>query len=184
MNEMPRIYRAPRIARPEEFQDTEPVPKVEAFQTERGSIYAYDNLGRTTRNKIKTGEIYEAQDLTVFASMDPKDKDDYVRSLHHSVDENERVYVVEKQSNGAAKKIRRPEQVQNSEALYLIVCQIDPTIQSEHNITHVLKDKKVSLNPELGSYVYDTRSYTAEDGKHKTERHLGHRITEIKYADS
>lgn len=184
MTELPRIYRHPRIYRPEEHQDVEPVPKVEAFMTEMGSIYAYDNFGRTTRYKGRKEELHEPQDLTVFVDMDPSDKDDFIRSLHHSTDPNERLYVVEKQPNGGAKKIHRPEDIQNPDELYLVACVVDKTLQPDRNIVHILKNKKASLQPQIGRYVYDTRRYVGEDGESKAERHLGHRVTEIKYADS
>ncbi len=185
MSELPRIYRPPRIYRSGEHRDAEPVPpKPAAFMTERGSIYTYDDQGRTTRHKTKTGEEYQAQDLTVFVDMQTQDKDAFVYYLHHNDDPNVKVYVVERQPNDAAVKIRRPEDIKNPDALYLAACRTDPNVQSDHNIQQLLKSRKVQLQPAVGMYAYDTRSYRDEQQKPMTERHLGHRVTEIKYADA
>lgn len=169
----------PRIYRPDQ-KEREHTPRVTAFQTEKGSVYSYDNFGRTTRHKATTGEIYPAQDLTVFVDMEPQDKDGFVYWLHHSDDPSVKVYVVEKQPNGAAVKIRRPEDVRTPDQLYLVACQVDEGLGHDFNITHILKNRKAQLEPAEGLYVYDTRRYTGDDGKLMTERHLGHRVTEIR----
>lgn len=187
MNKLPRIYRPeeqklPRIYRPEEHAhpEAEAVPTVQAFMTEKGSIYAYDNFGRTTRHKAKTGEQYPAQDLTVFAELSDVDKQYFLEAIHNSMDANSGVYIVERQDNDGAKKVRRPDQITNPDNVYLAVCLVDRSLKTDQNVTQILKARKASLAPQVGSYVYDMRTFTGDDGKPMVERHLGHRVTEIR----
>ena len=180
MTERPQIYRPPRIYRPEEHRDTEPVPRVTAFMTERGSIYTYDESGRTTRHKEKTDETFDTQDLTVFIKMDPHAEEVFTEYIRHNKEDDVKVYVVERQSNDAAMKIRTPEDVSNPDELYLAVCRIDPRARSGHNIVDLIKTRKATLAPELGAYAYDTRRYEREDGRTMTERHLGHKVVAIR----
>lgn len=143
----------------------------QSFQTEKGSIYTYGEYGRTTRYKAVTGEMHETQDVTVFARLSPDQEQDILHAIHkpREQDETKKVYVAERGENDEAWLVRRREQVRRLGRLYLIIYNKD-------NAEEIIP---VSLEPEVGANVFDTRHYKDNSGQAMTERHLGNKVIKI-----
>lgn len=142
-----------------------------AFTTDHGSVYAYDEDGKTTRFKTATGEQHVRQDVTVFVDLDIEGEQDFLdayrmKNLAHPT----KVYILERLEDDSAVKVRDVDQVKDPGNLYLSIVQDG----------QIVKNVKASLDPFVGANVFDTRHYQ-EDGKWMTERHLGNKVTEIKY---
>lgn len=166
----PEAITAPPITHDEE--DTLEVPRGPvAFRTAQGSVYSYDNEGKTSRFKSATGEQHERQDVTVFSPLSPEDEQDYLLAIHtRGHDGNTKAYVVERQPDNSGKVILDVAQVSNPDSLYLAIL----------NNGKIVKTNKASLEPTVGTSVYDSRHYQ-QDGVTMSERHLGNKVTELIY---
>jgi hypothetical protein len=152
-----------------------PAAGVKSFRTEKGSVYVYDQDGKTTRFKTATGEQLERQDLTVFTDLSLSEEEDVIEAIHHPLGANKdwKVYVVERQKDSDVPKIVRDfSEVKDPDLLYLAVV----------NGTKYEVFKKASLKPVKGYHVFDTRHYE-QDGEPYTERHLGHKVIDIELED-
>lgn len=137
---------------------------VKQFKTAKGSIYAYDNEGKTARFKTATGEQMDRQDITVFLDLAPHEEDAFL----HDIDEA-KVYVVEELPNGTPKIIRNISEIDNKENIYLASIKDGRWIRK----------KRASVAPKEGYSVFDTRQFK-KDGQTYTERHLGNKVVEVK----
>lgn len=140
-----------------------------SFKTEHGSVYTYDNQGRTSRFKAKTGEKFEPQDLTVFTDLSEEESREFLDAIHaKNPDLKRKIYIVEKQKNGEPRVVRKFSEVVDPQNLYLAMIKD----------SKMLKSKKATLKPTLNYTTFDTHHFY--DGKEwKTERHLGHKVIEI-----
>jgi hypothetical protein len=157
---------------PYEVEATEEIyPKPRGFRTAQGSAYTYDSDGKTTRFKTATGEQHDRQDITVFSPLSLEDEQDYLLAYRsENPDRQEKVYVVERQSDGTPKIIRDVREVTLPSNLYLTITRGN----------QIIKFNGASLEPTVGANVFDTRHYE-ENGRTMTERHLGNKVTEIIY---
>jgi len=148
-------------------------PKViKAFTTARGSRYAYDSEGKTTRFKTATGEQHERQDITVFANLNPDEEQEFLKSNHHPDTEKQvdKIYVLERQPDGTPKILRDIAEVSDQSSVFLGILKGD-----QWGLI-----KPASIKPVMGYNAFDMRSYQ-EDGKTMTERHLGNKVASIEY---
>lgn len=154
-------------------QETPP-KKVRSFQTAQGSVYTYDNQGRTTRFKTSTGEQDHVQDITVFVELTPEQEQKFLEAYRHTSPESrdKKIYVLERQPDNTPRIVRKLEDVKDPSKLYLGIVQGG----------QVIGTKEATLIPTIGYQVFDTRHYQ-ENGEWKTERHLGNKVTKIDYID-
>jgi hypothetical protein len=141
-----------------------------SFTTEKGSVYTYDDQGRTSRYKTEENKQYEKQDVTVFLNLNDEESRLILDAIHaENPDLKRKAYVLEKLEGGKPKIIRKFSDVSDPRNLYLAI--YDKQGKNEWI-------KKASLRPALGYTVFDTRhSESGDEGK--TERHLGHKVIEI-----
>ncbi|MEX2013828.1 MAG: hypothetical protein WD896_00545 [Parcubacteria group bacterium] len=147
---------------------------VDSFITAKGSVYQYDEEGRTTRYKTATQEQHRPQDLAVFLDLSLEHEQEILESLH-SKDPNVKgkVYVIERQPDNSPKIIRKREDISNPAALYLGIFDEKMGMRWAHS---------ASLEPAVGSNVFDTARHYDEDGNYiETERHLGNKVVDIRY---
>ncbi|HEY1645369.1 MAG TPA: hypothetical protein VGF75_03200 [Candidatus Saccharimonadales bacterium] len=147
-----------------------PQDTIASFETSRGSVYTYNEEGRTTRYKAATGEGYETQGITVFANLNLKMKKDVLLALLRSIGPKTKIYVSEKQPDGQQRIVSDVGDVKDPASLFLTIYQGD-------NIAEVTP---ATLFSQEGFMVFDSRQFM-EDGVMRTERHLGHPITKINY---
>jgi hypothetical protein len=142
-----------------------------SFETEKGSVYTYDDQGRTSRFKKKTGEQFEPQDITVFIDLNEEECRIFLDAIHtENPDLKKRIYVVEKQEDNKPKIIRKFSEVNDPLKLYLAIFNKDGKM---------IGSKEATLKPTLNFTTFDTRHF--KDGNEwMTERHLGHKVTKIK----
>jgi len=145
-------------------------PKVASFKTEMGSIYTYDDEGKTTRYKTATGEQMEQQDITVFAPMTGLEQAEFLEAYHLNNSGRTKVYILERQDDDSPKIIRDISEIRDPARIYLGILRDGA----------VIKTKQVSIEPIVGTNVFDMRSFE-ENGQRFTERHLGNRVTEVAY---
>jgi hypothetical protein len=151
-----------------------PQHTVASFETGQGSVYTYSETGQTTRYKTATGEKMTPRDITVFVSLDIQQEQDVLAAYRTSDQlQKTKVYVVERQPNDRPKIIRKTDEVQYPEGLYLATFK--DGVMAE-NIP-------ATLFPQVGFNVFDTRHFQ-QDGTWKTERHLGNKVTKINYKES
>jgi hypothetical protein len=163
---------------PPTTEEHEVARKVASFETAKGSIYTYDEDGKTTRFKpaaIARGETPDQnrQDVTVFVHLSPDAQQKYLDAIHAHTDDPTRkrkVYVVERQTDGTPRIIRDIAQITDPENVYLAALRNGLVIGST----------KASIQPELGANVFDTRHYLEQD-KWLTERHLGNKVVKRNY---
>jgi hypothetical protein len=148
----------------------ETVKRATSFKTSKGSVYTYDEDGKTTRYKTATGEQNVRQDLTIFADLSPEENEDYLLAFH-SPDRNYKVAAVEVQDDMRPRRLTDVAQVKNPDRVYLSVLYGPKTLQA----------KKAELQPFPGANVFDTRQFTDENGQLMTESHIGHKVTDITY---
>lgn len=162
---------------------------VEKFRTAQGSVYEYDETGRTTRFKTATGEQHETQDVAVFADMSLDEQQDFLAVLYG--DESKprpdgkklSVRLGEKLPDGRGKVINSRDDIGNPNALAIAILNgrnQDGTFTKDN----VEQARRVTLQPAVGLNAFDTRKFKDVDGQWKRELHLGNRVNEIKYADS
>ena len=156
-----------------ETQET-PKRQVKSFRTTKGSVYTYDQEGKTTRFKTATDKQHQRQDITVFVELKPDEEQRFLEAYHHpsKSSKDEKVYVVEKQPDNTPRIIRDIQKVNNPDNIYLGIVKGGKLIGAN----------KASLTPVIGYIVFDTRHYQ-ENGKWFTERHLGNRVADIQYVD-
>lgn len=159
---------------------------VDQFKTAHGSVYSYDEAGRTTRFKTIVSEQKAAQDITVFADLTRDEQRMFLPALHaegglRHGDAVLKVYVTEKMEDGTGKIIRTRDDVgdPNRLALTMLGGHRGGTFAAED----VAYAKRASLQPAEGLSVFDTRHFT-ESGVAMTERHLGNEVTQIDYVDA
>jgi len=152
------------------FGDWENRP-VENFTTGRGSVYTYDNEGKTTRFKTATSEQHARQDIMVFVNLNVQEEQDYVDAYRNSTG---KVYVVEKMTDNSPKIIRDVSEVSDKNNLYL-------AIMVDGKIT---KLKKASNKPVEGYNTFDARWYQDKKGQTMADRHLGNKVKKINYKDN
>ncbi len=141
-----------------------------SFETEKGSIYRYDNHGRTSRYKTKTEEQHELQDITVFLEISDEESRRVLDAIHaENPDLKKKVYVIERLNSDESKIIRKFTDVENPRNLYLAIYNKEGGI---------VGSRKAVLTPTMGYTVFDTRHFKNGDGW-ETERHLGHKVTKI-----
>lgn len=143
---------------------------IKSFKTAQGSIYTYDEEGKTTRYKSATKEQYSKQDITVFVDLSSDEEQRFLHAYQPTpgVSQNEKVYVLERQDDDTPKIIRDRKKVQNPDKLYLGIVKKG----------QVVFTKKASLAPHIGYNVFDTRRLE-KDGEWFTERHIGNKVVEI-----
>jgi hypothetical protein len=170
------------------FGDWEHIP-IEQFKTSQGSIYTYDETGRTTRFKTATGEQDHTQDVTVFGAMSLDEQQDFLTVLYGDEAKPRpdgkkfSVRLGEKLPSGRGKVVNARTEIDDPEALAIAILNgrnPDGTF-TKANVEQV---KRVSLQPAVGLNTFDTRKFQNSDGQWRRELHLGNRVTEIKYADS
>lgn len=146
-----------------------------SFETERGSVYTYDNEGKTSRFKKVTGEHDGRSDITVFVNLTPEEGQFVLNAYHHVKDKYKslKVYIYEKQSDNTAKTIEKREDIEN-------VNNLGIQIYNKSN-KKIIWFKEASLTPVVGYEVFDMRSFVDESGKSLESRHLGHKVTKINY---
>jgi hypothetical protein len=139
----------------------------------QGSVYTYNEAGQTSRFKTATGEQIEPQDIIVFVELTTENEGDFIYALHGvSQAEETKIYIVERQTDDAAKKIRAIDEVGRPDSLYLAIFKDG----------QIVKTTPASLYPKIGSRTFDTRYYK-KDGKWYSERHIGNKVTKIYYKD-
>jgi hypothetical protein len=141
-----------------------------AFRTAQGSVYRYDDEGKTTRYKTASGEKKERQDITVFVPLTLEEEQDYLEAYNPALQGKKKVYVLERQPDDSAKIVRDVAQVTNPESVYLGIVENGQIVKTNH----------ASLEPIVGSSVFDTKQFK-QAGQTFTERHLGNKVTEIAY---
>ena len=155
-------------------RDLHPQDTVASFETDHGSVYTYDDTGRTSRYKTATGEQHEAQDVTVFVSLSPDETQQVLRAYRPGLptaERNAKVYVIEQTDEITGTIIRTRDQIENPVSLFLASI-VDGTVQLR---------SRASLFPQIGAHVFDTRHFQADDGNSYTERHLGNKVSKINY---
>jgi hypothetical protein len=149
--------------------------RVKTFKTAQGSIYTYDQDGKTTRFKTATGEQQERQDITVFANLTPDEEQEVLHAYRHIDDKykNSKVYVVERQKGNLPKFLFDIKDIKDPNEIYIAVVL-------DKNAGAYSLVKKASVTPTIGCAVFDMRQWN-EDGQTKTERHLGNNVVDIQY---
>ncbi|HVA10750.1 MAG TPA: hypothetical protein VNG32_01110 [Candidatus Dormibacteraeota bacterium] len=167
---MPTQEIAP-VASPEEVALSGETPgQPVAFKTAQGSVYKYDDEGKTTRFKTATGEQKERQDITVFVPLTLEEEQDYLEAYQGDFVSTQKIYVVERQPDDSARIVRDIGQVTNPDEIYLAITEDG----------QIVKNNKASVAPVVGANVFDTRQFR-QDGQTFTERHLGNKVAEIAY---
>ena len=157
-----------------ETESSAETPKVTSFKTERGSVYRYDSEGKSTRFKTATGKLKERTDLTVFADLTPEQEADFMDSVYAesaTPDSKRTVQVLERQEDNNGKFIRDVSEINDPSKLLLAI------LQKGRIVGYV----PASLSPKVGATVFERRNIK-KDGQRFTERHIGHKVTEISYA--
>lgn len=153
--------------------EARPQDTVNSFVTSNGSIYVYDEKGYTTRFKSSTEEMQPRQDITVFFKFVIRDLGSAATAyLTKSSVKSAKVFVGELQPNGDYRIINDVKEVNQPDQLIIATFKGD----------RIARSKPASLFPSIGSYVFDSRQFE-DDGRIRTERHLGHKVTEIRYKD-
>jgi hypothetical protein len=99
---------------------TEVEPRVTSFKTSKGSVYTYDEEGKTTRFKTATGEMDERDDITVFLPLSAEQDQKILEALHFkSVDVETKIHVVERQPDDSVKILRDISEVTDPNRVYL-----------------------------------------------------------------
>lgn len=148
-------------------------PRIAGFKTAQGSVYEYDQEGKTSRFKTVAGEQHERQDITVFSPLTLEEEQDYLlayRSDNSDRDTKVKVYVVERQPDDTAKIVRDVAEVQDPNNIYLAIVKNG----------QIIKNNRAVLQPTVGYNVFDTRQFQ-KNGQTMTERHLGNKVTEMIY---
>lgn len=158
------------------YEQVELKKKVNGFETAKGSWYALDEDGRTTRFKTVENKEYPKSGVTVYLN----DKFHSLISFLTYHNEDAKVRLLERRVDHLA-RIRDVSEIQNFDEVKL-------TFADKNNETEFIKIKDpsggftpaifpVSFEPEVGSHPFEI-SYDQDNTKHA---HYGNVITEIKY---
>jgi hypothetical protein len=170
--------------------ETEIKRKPTEIITAMGSVYKYLPDGRTQRFKTATGELSEPQDTIVFIPPFETIKDWALKAYPKIFKgiENEAQYeaLLVHYVHGGNKTIRVTDQTgkeltNNTEAakaerVLAALVDKDDTTQSFY--------LPVSREPKIGYNTYDTTKYKDENGETVRDKHLGNKVTDIKYQES
>lgn len=166
-----------------EKNTNEKEPKPVSFETERGSVYSYDEQGKVTRFKKATGETLEKSDVVAFIphwgwieQYAPKEfldklqnelilKQEMLRYIHTD-NKDLKIYLVDEKGN----KIDSQEDLEKAIQPFLYF----GTVDKEDFSIPVSKVPKIDYTP------YDSLKYE-ENGQPVRYRHIGHKITKINY---
>jgi len=161
--------------------------KPKELVTDQGSVYTYLPDGRTQRFKEATGETMDPQDVIVFIPPWDTIKADVARIYPEIFGpiENEIYYqqllLEYAQLSGRTMKVideKGGELSHNSE-----VGKVDRPFLAFID----RKDDKrsfslpVSKIPKIGYLTFDTRKFVDEKGETMRERHIGNKVSEIRY---
>lgn len=145
--------------------------KVIGFKTSKGSVYTYDDEGKTTRFKATSGELRRRKDITVFLPLAEELKREFIEALTtHTVDHEVVICIVERQPDNSVREISDIADIQSPNSVYLAIVRDGELVRAN----------QVSLIPVIGYNVFDTR-YSEEDGETRSYPHLGNNVTEILY---
>jgi hypothetical protein len=144
---------------------------VTSFTTERGSVYTYDDEGHTSRFKHATGEQFEGKSITVFTKIAPEQEKDYLAATYPEHDNDDSVWVVERQEDNSGLTIATVEQVKHPDRLYLAIVRNGK----------IVNNVPATLMPTLGYDVFDTDVVKKDDGQLISYGHLGHKVASINY---
>ena len=150
-----------------EVRETKNIPPVKSFETERGSIYSYDNEGKVARYKTIENKVYK-EDLTTFVTLNQEQSIKVVDAISS---EKFGVYIVEAGDSGVSNYVYKREDVKNVDKLRFVVIDIPEN--------KCVFSKKASLTPIVGDTVYEVSE--SNDKKNTFIRHLGHKVTKINY---
>lgn len=144
---------------------------ITGFKTAKGSVYTYDDEGKTTRFKTVTGEQLERQDITVFSELNPDFERQFMDAIHTESPDSSRAYVLERQPDDTGVIIRNRNQITDPDQLFLGIVKNG----------EIIGTSQATLEPKIGSNVFDYRHFTDESGIERGERHLGNKVVEILY---
>lgn len=160
--------------------------EIECVITAKGSVYNYLPDGTTQRFKKAENKEYEPQAAIVFVpdyetikKIAPKDLD--VESVFGENDAQYNQILLEKnQTKGSKNYIvnAQGKKLETNEAIQAENGPIFLTFGSEDKVDFFIP---VSKEPKIGYYTFDTRKYTNENGEFLRERHIGNKVTEIRY---
>lgn len=164
------------------------VPReIDSIITARGSVYRYLPDGTTQRYKTAEQREYDPQTAIVFVPDYETIKKSAPSSFNTDaiLGKNETQYeqsLLEKvQSKGSRNYIvnAKGSKLDTKEAIEQETGPIFLTFGSDGKVDFFLP---VSIKPKVGYYTFDTHKYKdAQDGQWKRERHLGNKVTKIKY---
>ena len=170
------------------FSHGQEAPKeIESVVTAKGSVYRYLPDGTTQRYKTVEKKEYNPQTAIVFVPDYETIKKIAPSSFNIDfvLGDNEAQYeqsLLEKvQGKGSRNYIVNAQGVklETKEAIEKETGPIFLTIGSDEKVDFFLP---VSTKPKVGYYTFDTRKYQdLQDGQWKRERHLGNKVTEIRY---
>ena len=161
--------------------------EIDSIITARGSVYRYLPDGTTQRYKTAEQKEYEPQTAIVFVpdyetikkSAPPSFNVDAV--LGENETQCEQSLLEKVQGKGSRNYIvnAKGAKLDTKEAIEQETGPIFLTFGSENKVDFFLP---VSTKPKVGYYTFDTRKYyDPQVGEWKRERHLGNKVTEIKY---
>lgn len=154
---------------------------IDYFKIDHGSMYNYDENGHLSGTQVSTKGFLsvetekryaaqEKQDITVFVQLDEKSLDRLKATFDKRKSAAEKIYIVERQPDDAAKIIESISEVTDPENLYLGVVRDKQWVEL----------KKATLLPTEGLNHFDWRNFE-ENGESAHERTLGGKVAEIVY---
>jgi hypothetical protein len=164
-------------------------PRPTEIMTAKGSVYTYLPDGRTERFKKATGEHLPPQDALVFIPPWDAIKEQAEKiypNLFKGIENNtqyEQVLLEYVQRDGHTvrivdangKELKTNAEIEQAEkAFAYFVDKID-----QKNSFHI----PISKEPKVGYTTFDTRKFVDEKGETRRERHMGNKVTEIKYEE-
>lgn len=162
-------------------------PKISEVVTARGSIYKYLPDGRTERFKTATQEQNNAQDVLVF--IPPYDLViEQARKLYPEIFrgiENQILYeqLLLEYAQGKGRTIRvvdeKGKELSSNKEVELAARAFAYFVDKQNQKNSFFLP--ISKEPKIGYQTYDTRKYKDADGETYRERHLGNKVTEIRY---
>jgi hypothetical protein len=161
--------------------------EIDSVITAKGSVYRYLPDGTTQRYKTAEQKDYEPQTAIVFVPDYETIKKSAPSSfnVYAVLGENETQFeqsILEKvQGNGSRSYIVNAQgtKLNTNEAIEQETGPIFLRFGSDNKVDFFLP---VSPKPKVGYYPFDTRKYhDPQDRQWKRERHLGNKVTEIRY---
>lgn len=170
------------------FPEGQQVPReIDSVITARGSVYRYLPDGTTQRYKAAEQKEYEPQTAIVFVPNYETIKKSAPPSFNVDavLGDNETQYeqsLLEKvQGKGSRNYIVNAQgtKLDTKEAIEQETGQIFLTFGTDGKVEFFLP---VSKKPKIGYYTFDTKKYyDPQTREWKRERHLGNKVTEIRY---